>query len=218
LRQRRSLVRFIFIFYFVIRLPLCNKYSDYCDIYLYTLCYYICCLLGACMRCTWLCSLKSDVTPPPGAAPPPPPRPSVAPAPAPASRAAPSVPVPGFAPLPAARPLLTHALAPPSPPRRETPPRPCPGGCPRPRALGRAPARARAPANRVPRVCTARVPSARATRSRACDRSRTALNPVLIYFNLCSRRVASRASSRDDSFILYLLKCCVARFVARRFV
>jgi hypothetical protein len=30
----------------------------FCDIYLYTLCYYICCLLGACMRCTWLCSLK----------------------------------------------------------------------------------------------------------------------------------------------------------------
>ena len=44
LRQGRSLVRFIFIFYFV-RLPLCNKYSDYCDIYLYTLCDYICCLL-----------------------------------------------------------------------------------------------------------------------------------------------------------------------------
>jgi hypothetical protein len=44
-RQERSLVRFIFIFYFVIRLPLCNKYSDYCDIYLYILCYYICCLL-----------------------------------------------------------------------------------------------------------------------------------------------------------------------------
>jgi hypothetical protein len=34
----------IFIFYFV-RLPLCNKYSDYWDIYLYTLCDYICCLL-----------------------------------------------------------------------------------------------------------------------------------------------------------------------------
>jgi hypothetical protein len=33
------------------------------DIYLYTLCYYICCLLGACMRCTWLCSLKPGVTP-----------------------------------------------------------------------------------------------------------------------------------------------------------
>jgi hypothetical protein len=33
------------------------------DIYLYTLCYYICCLLGACMRCTRLCSLKPGVTP-----------------------------------------------------------------------------------------------------------------------------------------------------------
>jgi hypothetical protein len=34
----------------------------YCDIYLYALCYYICCLFGACMRCTWLCSLKPGVT------------------------------------------------------------------------------------------------------------------------------------------------------------
>jgi hypothetical protein len=34
----------------------------YRDIYLYTLCYYICCLLGACMRCTRLCSLKPGVT------------------------------------------------------------------------------------------------------------------------------------------------------------
>jgi hypothetical protein len=44
-RQGWTLVCFIFIFYFV-RLPLCNKYSD--DIvtfYLYTLCYYMCCLL-----------------------------------------------------------------------------------------------------------------------------------------------------------------------------
>ena len=32
------------------------------DIYLYTLYYYICCLLGACMRCTRLCSLKPGVT------------------------------------------------------------------------------------------------------------------------------------------------------------
>ena len=32
------------------------------DIYLYTLCFYICCLLGACMRCTRLCSLKPGVT------------------------------------------------------------------------------------------------------------------------------------------------------------
>jgi hypothetical protein len=43
-RQGWILDPVIFIFYFV-RLPLCNKYSDYCDIYLYTLCYYICCLL-----------------------------------------------------------------------------------------------------------------------------------------------------------------------------
>jgi hypothetical protein len=28
------------------------------DIYLYTLCYYICCLLGACMRCTRLVLLN----------------------------------------------------------------------------------------------------------------------------------------------------------------
>ena len=32
------------------------------DIYLYTLCYCICCLLGACMRCTRLCPLKPGVT------------------------------------------------------------------------------------------------------------------------------------------------------------
>jgi hypothetical protein len=32
------------------------------DIYLYTLCYYMCCLLGACMRCTRLCPLKPGVT------------------------------------------------------------------------------------------------------------------------------------------------------------
>jgi hypothetical protein len=29
------------------------------DIYLYTLCYYICCLLGACMRCTRFCPFKT---------------------------------------------------------------------------------------------------------------------------------------------------------------
>jgi hypothetical protein len=34
----------------------------YYDIYLYTLCYYICCLLGACMICTRLCPLKPGVT------------------------------------------------------------------------------------------------------------------------------------------------------------
>jgi hypothetical protein len=35
---------YIYLLFFV-SLPLCNNYSDYCDIYLYTLCYYICCLL-----------------------------------------------------------------------------------------------------------------------------------------------------------------------------
>ena len=53
---------FYIYLYFVIRLPLCNKYSDVIDIYLYTVCYCICCLLGACMRCTRLCSLKPGVT------------------------------------------------------------------------------------------------------------------------------------------------------------
>jgi hypothetical protein len=43
-RQGWILDPVIFIFYFL-SLPLCNKYFDYCDNYLYTLCYYICCLL-----------------------------------------------------------------------------------------------------------------------------------------------------------------------------
>jgi hypothetical protein len=43
-RQGWTLVRYIFIFYFV-RLPLCNEYSDVIvTFYLYTLCYYMCCL------------------------------------------------------------------------------------------------------------------------------------------------------------------------------
>jgi hypothetical protein len=61
-----------------------------------------------------------------------------------------------------------------------------------------------------------RVPSARAACSSAYDRNRTALNLILIYFNLFSRRAASCASSRDDSFNLYLSMCCVARFIVRR--
>jgi hypothetical protein len=61
LRQGWSLVHFTFIFYFV-RLPLCNKYSDYivtfisihsCIIYVV--------FFGACMRCTRLCPLKPEV-------------------------------------------------------------------------------------------------------------------------------------------------------------
>jgi hypothetical protein len=35
---------YIYLLFFV-SLPLCNNYSDYCDIYLYTLYYYVCCLL-----------------------------------------------------------------------------------------------------------------------------------------------------------------------------
>jgi hypothetical protein len=42
-----------------VRLPLCNKYSDYCDIYLYTLCYYICCLLWRMYEMHPALSLKS---------------------------------------------------------------------------------------------------------------------------------------------------------------
>jgi hypothetical protein len=37
----------------------------YRDIYLYTLYYYICCLLGECMRCTRICPLNPGVTPAP---------------------------------------------------------------------------------------------------------------------------------------------------------
>ena len=57
-RQGWTLVRFIFIFYFV-RLPLCNKYSEYCAIYLYTLCYYMCCLLWHIYEMHPALSLKS---------------------------------------------------------------------------------------------------------------------------------------------------------------
>jgi hypothetical protein len=56
-RQGRSLVRFIFIIYFV-SLPLCNKYSNVIVTFISIHCYYICCLLGTCMRCTRLCPLK----------------------------------------------------------------------------------------------------------------------------------------------------------------
>jgi hypothetical protein len=84
-----------------------------------------------------------------------------------------------------------------------------PGPAPWSPALGRAPARTRAPTTRVQRACMVRVPSTRTACSHACDHSLTAFNPVLIYLNCCLV---------DDSFYLYLLKCCVARFVARRFV
>jgi hypothetical protein len=128
----------------------------------------------------------------------------------------PTEPAPSRAPSPVVPRLLRPRCAPRRPCPDPRPGRPPLVARPRSCALGHAPARARAPATRVPRVCTARVPSARATRSRACDCSRTALNPVSIYFNLFSRHATSHASSRDDSFNLYLSMCCVARFVARR--
>jgi hypothetical protein len=48
----------IFIFYFV-RLPLCNKYSDYIVTFIsiHSVIIYVV-SFGACMRCTRLCSLK----------------------------------------------------------------------------------------------------------------------------------------------------------------
>jgi hypothetical protein len=52
----------IFIFYFV-RLPLCNKYSDYVVTFIsiHSVIIYVV-FFGACMRCTRLCPLKPGVT------------------------------------------------------------------------------------------------------------------------------------------------------------
>jgi hypothetical protein len=52
----------IFIFYFV-RLPLCNKYSDYIVTFIsiHSVIIYVV-FFGACMRCTRLCPLKLGVT------------------------------------------------------------------------------------------------------------------------------------------------------------
>jgi hypothetical protein len=51
----------IFIFYFV-RLPLCNKYSDYIVTFISIHCYYICCLLWRMYEMHPACSLKPGVT------------------------------------------------------------------------------------------------------------------------------------------------------------
>jgi hypothetical protein len=59
-RQRWILDPFILIFYFV-RLTLCNKYSDTGEIYLYTLCYYMCCLLWRMYEMHPALSLKARV-------------------------------------------------------------------------------------------------------------------------------------------------------------
>jgi hypothetical protein len=60
--QGWSLVRSIFIFYFI-RLPLCNKYSDYIVIFIsiHSVIIYVV-FFGACMRCTRLCPLYPGVT------------------------------------------------------------------------------------------------------------------------------------------------------------
>jgi hypothetical protein len=61
-RQGWTLVRSIFIFYFV-RLPLCNKYSDYIVTFIsiHSIIIYVI-FFGACMRCTRLCPLNPGVT------------------------------------------------------------------------------------------------------------------------------------------------------------
>jgi hypothetical protein len=61
-RQGWSLVRFIFIFYFV-RLPQCNKYSDVIVTFIsiHSVIIYVV-FFGACMRCIRLCSLNPGVT------------------------------------------------------------------------------------------------------------------------------------------------------------
>jgi hypothetical protein len=60
-RQGWILDHVIFIFYFV-RLPLCNKYSDYIVTFISIHSVVICVVFfGACMRCTRLCPLKPRV-------------------------------------------------------------------------------------------------------------------------------------------------------------
>jgi hypothetical protein len=138
-------------------------------------------------------------------------------------RTLPGEPSPGPAPAHASRPASAArpcpcALARPSPPPPRAPAsRPCRGGCAlaarpggraRPRALVVRP-RPRpcphlCPVTRVPHACMVRVPSARTACSRACDRSRTALNPVLIYLNCCLVDVLRRALRRTTILFIYI--------------
>jgi hypothetical protein len=63
-----------------------------------------------------------------------------------------------------------------------------------------------------------RAPPFTPTRSRVRSPTRAVIYSwFLINFKLRLVSLLSRASSRDDSFYLYLLKCCITRFVARRF-
>jgi hypothetical protein len=61
-RQGWTLVRFIFIIYFV-RLSLCNKYSDVIVTFIsiHSVIIYVV-FFGACMRCTGFVPLNPDVT------------------------------------------------------------------------------------------------------------------------------------------------------------
>jgi hypothetical protein len=61
-RQGWSLVRSIFIFY-IVRLPLCNKYSDYIVTFIsiHSVIIYVV-FFDACMRCTRLCPLNPGET------------------------------------------------------------------------------------------------------------------------------------------------------------
>jgi hypothetical protein len=61
-RQRWTLVRSLFIFYFV-RLPLCNKYSNVIVTFIsiHSVIRYVV-FFGACMRCTRLCPLNPGMT------------------------------------------------------------------------------------------------------------------------------------------------------------
>jgi hypothetical protein len=49
----------LYLSFIFVSLPLCNKYSDDCDIYLYTLCDYICCLLWRMYEMHLALSLKT---------------------------------------------------------------------------------------------------------------------------------------------------------------
>jgi hypothetical protein len=53
----------LYLSFIFVSLPLCIKYSDYCDIIsIHSVIIYVV-FFGACMRCTRLCPLKPGVTP-----------------------------------------------------------------------------------------------------------------------------------------------------------
>jgi hypothetical protein len=59
----RMYFRSCYIYLYFVRLPLCNKYSDYIVTFIsihYVIIYVV--FFVACMRCTWLCPLNPGVT------------------------------------------------------------------------------------------------------------------------------------------------------------